>query len=691
MNKYLLEIGTEELPAQEIDHALEQLRDNMEKLLKEERIQFEKIETYGSPRRLVLTIEGLADRQDDLQSKVRGPNKRIAYDEDGNPSKALQGFMRGQKIDLSQVILEEYNGEDYIYANILKEGQETSLVLAENMAGIIKSINFPKSMKWGGKNLRFARPIRWIVSMMNEEVIDFSLEGIKVGRVTRGHRFLGEDRIELNTVEEYFEKLEDNYCLVDFKERKDIIKVQAEKLAKEKGGNLLIREGLLDEVAYLVEYPTAAIGRIKEDYLSLPREVIITPMQEQLRFFPLVDDKNRLLPYFITIRNGNKEHLDLVVKGNEKVLGARLEDAKFFYEEDIKQPLEAYVDRLKTVVFQDKLGTMYDKTIRVQSLARRIGDYLAVGEETQANLHRAAYLAKADLVTNMVGEFAELQGKMGMEYAKNSEENEIVSLAVYEQYLPRFSGDDLPTTTAGAILSIADKLDNIAGSFAIGLQPTGSQDPYGLRRQALGIINIILDRRLSLSLEKIIDFILFIYVEENNLIFNYDDIKDKVFTFFNGRIKNMLMDMEIRYDIVDGVISTGIDDIYDLTLRAEKINAYLEEEGFEDVISTFNRVVTLAKKSVQEDIREDLFVEEAEVELYKAFNSIREDVKYYLREKEYEKALDVFMALREPVDKFFDKVMVMVEDEEVRENRLGLLGIISKTMLSICDLSKLVK
>lgn len=691
MNKYLLEIGTEELPAQEIDHALEQLRDNMEKLLKEERIQFEKIETYGSPRRLTLILKGLADRQDDLQSKVRGPNKRIAYDEEGQPSKALQGFMRGQKIDLDQVIVEDYNGEDYIYANILKEGQETSQVLAAQMAGIIKSINFSKSMKWGGKNLRFARPIRWIVSMLNEEVIDFSLEGIQAGRLTRGHRFLGKDRIELKTVEEYFEKLEENYCLVDFEERKDIIKVQAEKLAKEKGGNLLIREGLLDEVAYLVEYPTAAIGRIKEDYLALPREVITTPMQEQLRFFPIVDDKDRLLPYFITIRNGDKEHLDLVVKGNEKVLGARLEDAKFFYEEDIEQDLESYVDKLKDVVFQDKLGTMYDKTIRVQSLARRIGDYLAVGEETQANLHRAAYLAKADLVTGMVGEFAELQGRMGMEYARNSGENEIVSLAVYEQYLPRFSGDDLPTTTAGAILSIADKLDNIAGSFAIGLQPTGSQDPYGLRRQALGIINIILDRRLSLSLEKIIDFILFIYVEENNLVFNYDEIKDKVFTFFNGRIKNMLMDIGIRYDIVDGVISTGIDDIYDLTLRAEKINAYLEEEGFEDVISTFNRVVTLAKKSSEGTIKEDLFAEEAEVELYKAFKGIKEDVEYHLGEREYEKALDVFMALKEPVDKFFDKVMVMVEDEDIRENRLGLLGIISRTMLSICDLSKLVK
>lgn len=690
-NKYLLEIGVEELPARLIDDALEQLKNNMKSLLKEERIQYESIKTYATPRRLTLIIEGLYDKQETLELKVKGPTKKIAYDNQGNPSKALQGFMKGQKIDLSQITIEEYNGDEYIFGNVTKLGRETELVLAENMAKIIKSINFPKSMKWGGKNLRFARPIRWIVSIMNNKIVPFQIEGIRVSNITKGHRFLGDNNIELNSVDEYFEKLEANYCLVDQKKRKDIIRYGSERLAKEKGGNLLIDEDLLNEVTYLVEYPKPAIGKIKEEYLSLPRDVIITPMKEQLRFFPIVDDKNRLLPYFITIRNGNEEHLDTVVKGNEKVLGARLEDAKFFYEEDIKIPLENYVEKLKYVVFQEKLGTLYDKTIRVQRLSKKIGDYLAVGEETQKNLERAAYLSKADLVTNMVGEFSELQGKMGMEYAKKSGENEIVSIAVFEQYLPRFSGDILPTTTAGAILSISDKLDTIAGSFAIGLQPTGSQDPYGLRRQALGIINIILDKKISLSLEEIIDFALYIYVDENNLVFNYKEIKSEILEFFNGRIKNMFIDMGIRYDIVDGVISTDIDDIYDLKIRADKINAYLEEEGLEDVIMTFNRVVNLADKSNRKVVREDLLIEEAEIGLYKAFNSIEEEVLHSLKKKEYDKALDKFMALKEPVDNFFDKVMVMVEDEDIRENRLGLLAKISETMLLICDLSKLIK
>lgn len=690
-NKYLLEIGVEELPARLVNDALEQLENNAKILLEEERVKYETIKTYATPRRLTLIIEGLNDKQETLKEKVKGPNKRIAYDNEGNPTKALQGFMKGQKIDLSQIIIEEYNGEEYVYGNVTKIGKETELVLAENMANIIKSIAFPKSMKWGGKNLRFARPIRWIVSIMNDKVIPFDLEGIKVSNITRGHRFLGSNHIKLHSVDEYFSKLEDNYCLVDQNKRRDIIKYSSEKLVKEKGGNLLIDDGLIDEVTYLVEYPKPAIGRIKEEYLSLPKDVIITPMKEQLRFFPVVDDKERLLPYFITIRNGNEEYLDLVVKGNEKVLGARLEDAKFFYYEDIKIPLENYVEELNNVVFQEKLGTLYDKTIRVQRLSKKIGDYLEVGEETQKNLERAAYLSKADLVTNMVGEFAELQGKMGMEYARRSKENEIVSTAVYEQYLPRFSGDELPTTTAGAILSISDKLDTIAGSFAIGIQPTGSHDPYGLRRQALGIINIILDKKINLSLGEIIDFALYIYVEENNLVFNYEEIKSEILQFFNGRIKNMFIDMGIRYDIVDGVISTGIDDVYDLKIRANKLNAYLEEEGLEEVMATFNRVVNLADKANTTEIKRDLLVEKEEIELYNAFNGIEERVLNSLYKKEYDKALEEFIVLKDPVDNFFDQVMVMVDDVDIRENRLSLLAKISETMLLICDLSKLVK
>lgn len=690
-NKYLLEIGVEELPARFIEDALEQLKNNTKEILEEQRIAFENIETYATPRRLVLIIKGLAEKQETVYEKVKGPAKRIAYDDEGNPTKALQGFMRGQGIDIEQISLQDYNGETYVYTNVKKEGKATEDVLSENMPNIIKSVVFPKSMKWGGKNIRFARPIRWIVSIYNNKVVPFDLEGIKVSNVTRGHRFLGSSHIELNSVDEYFNVLEENYVIVDQNKRRDIIKYGSERLAKEKGGNLLMDPELLEEVTYLVEYPTPLIGRIAEEYLKLPVDVVITPMKEHLRYFPVIDDKGRLLPYFITVRNGNEKYLDVVRKGNEKVLGARLEDAKFFYYEDIKIPLEDYVDELKNIIFQEKLGTLYDKTIRVQKLADKIGNYLEVGQETKNNINRAAYLSKADLVTKMVDEFTELQGKIGMEYAKQSGENEIVSLAIYEQYLPRFSGDQLPTTTAGAILSIADKLDTIVGCFAIGIQPTGSQDPYGLRRQALGIINIILDRKLNLNLGDIIDFALYIYVEKNGLVFDYKTVKREILEFFNGRIKNMFSDMGIRYDIIDGVIATGINNVYDLKLRADKLNTYIENEGLEDVLTTFNRVANLAKNASSTEVKRDLLVEEEEIELYETFNSIEDKVINWLNKKEYDKALEQFIVLREPVDNFFDNVMVMVDDEELRENRLSLLAKISETMLMICDLSKIVK
>ncbi|NLV77282.1 MAG: glycine--tRNA ligase subunit beta [Tissierellia bacterium] len=690
-NKYLLEIGVEELPARFIGNALAQLENNMKNLLKEQRIEYESIETYATPRRLVLIIEGLGDKQETIEEKIKGPAKGIAYDEKGNPTKALQGFMRGQGIDIDQISFQDYNGEEYVYANVVKNGKMTEEVLSKNMANIIKSIVFPKSMRWGGKNIRFARPIRWIVSLYNESVVPFDLEGIKVGNITRGHRFLGSSHIEVNSVDEYFKILEENYVIVDQNKRKDIIKYGSERLAKEKGGNLLMDAELLEEVTYLVEYPTPLIGRIEDEYLQLPVDVVITPMKEHLRYFPVVDDKGRLLPYFITVRNGNEKHIDIVTKGNEKVLGARLEDAKFFYYEDIKKPLEDYVEELNNIIFQEKLGTLYDKTIRVQKLAEKIGNYLEVGQETKKNIERAAYLSKADLVTKMVDEFTELQGKMGMEYAKQSGENEIVSLAIYEQYLPRFAGDQLPTTTAGAILSIADKLDTIAGSFAIGIQPTGSQDPYGLRRQALGIINIILDRKLNLNLGDIVDFALYIYVDENSLVFDYENTKQEILEFFNGRIKNIFSDMGIRYDIIDGVLSTETDDVYDLKLRADKLNDYIENKGLEEVLTTFNRVINLGEKASSMEVKRELLVEEEEIELYEAFNSIEDKVITWLNKKEYDKALEQFIALREPVDNFFDHVMVMVDDEELRENRLSLLSKIAETMLMICDLSKIVK
>lgn len=690
MNKYLLEIGVEELPARLVKGTLEQMKNYIANLLNEKRISFNEIKLYSTPRRLVLILEGLPESQENLEKELKGPSKKIAFDEEGSPTKALEGFMRGQGVTLEDIIVKEHNNEEYIFANKTEEGKLVEEILKDNMVDLIKSISFPKSMKWGGKNLRFARPIRWLMSIFNEKVLEFNLEGIIASNITRGHRFLGSSHIEINNVDEYLDKLKDNYVIVDEEKRKEKIKYGCEKLARERGGNLLFDEELLDEITHIVEYPTPMIGRIKEEYIRLPKEVLITPMKEHQRYFPVVDDKNKLLPYFITVRNGNEDYLDIVVKGNEKVLEARLEDAKFFYNEDMKEPLENYVEELKDIVFQEKLGTLYDKTMRLQKMAGKVGNYLEVGVETKKNIERAAYLSKADLVTNMVEEFTELQGTMAREYAAVSGENEIVSLALYEQYLPRFSGDELPTTTAGAVLSIAEKIDTISGIFAIGIQPTGSQDPYGLRRQALGIINIILDRKLNLSLEELVDFSLYIYVEENGLAFDYYKVKEEILTFFDGRIRNMFVDMGIRYDIIEAVLGIGIDDVFDLKLRVNKLNAWLDKEGLNEVLSAFNRVKTLADKAEDDEVKRELLVEKDELNLYDSFYSIEEKVVDSLNKKEYDKALDYMVLLKEPIDQFFDNVMVMVEDEELKNNRLGLLKRISNTMLLICDLSKIV-
>ncbi len=686
---YLLEIGVEELPARLVGDALAQLKSNTQGLLKEERISYDNMKLYSTPRRLTLIIEGLGEKQENINDKVKGPAKRIAFDQDDNPTKALMGFMRGQGIDIASIYVEAYNGEEYVYADIVKEGKTIENILSENMANIIKSINFPKSMRWGGKSIKFARPIRWLISLLSDKIVPFDLEGIKASNITKGHRFLGSSRIEINNVDEYMEKLRENYVIVDQEERKEIIKYGSERLAKEKGGNLQQDESLLDEVTNIVEYPTPIIGKIKEEYLSLPIDVVVTPMKEHLRFFPVLDDKKRLLPYFITVRNGNEDFIETVIKGNEKVLGARLEDAKFFYKDDIKKPLESYVMDLKNIVFQEKLGSLFDKTKRVQKLAYKISDYLEVGEETEKNIERAGYLAKADLVTKMVSEFTELQGKIGMEYAKASDENEIVSLAIFEQYLPRFAGDDLPTTTAGSVLSIADKMDSIAGLFAINILPTGSQDPFGLRRQALGIINIILDKKLNLSINEIVETALYMYVDVNGLAFDYNKVKDEIMEFFIGRIRNMFMDIGIRYDIVDAIIVANIDNIYDMKIRANKLNEWLKKEESSEILSAFNRVSNLAEKATSSEVYRDLLTEE-EIELYESFNNVEDKIKSSIEKKEYDKALDYLVTLKGPIDNFFNKVMVMVDDEKIRINRLGLLKKIYDSMIQICDLSKIV-
>lgn len=686
MNNYLLlEIGVEELPSRFGQTTLDQIENNLSKLLKEERINFDNIEKYATPRRLTFVIKNLADKATDLEEEVKGPAKKIAVDADGNFTKPALGFMKSKGLDPENVYFKQLGNAEYLFGTIKQEGKHTSEVLKNIVPEAIKNVTFPKAMRWGGKNMRFARPIRWMVALLNNEVLDIDLEGIKSSNITRGHRFLGEKEFEVNSVEEYFEKLDKNFVILDQHKRKEMIREQAVEVAKSLGGEVELDEDLLEEITFLVEYPTAFYGEFDEEYVKLPKEVVTTPMKEHQRYFPVLKD-GKLLPNFIAVRNGDSNRIDLVKAGNEKVLRARLADALFFYHEDTKKPLESFVDKLQTVVFQAKLGTVYDKTLRIEKLSQVILNELNM-TESKENTLRAAKLCKADLVTNMVFEFTELQGIMGRDYAQVSGENEEVCQGIFEHYLPRFAGDILPETNTGIALSIADKLDSIAGFFAIGIKPSGSQDPYALRRQALGILSILLDRKLSVNLNNLINAALDNY---SNLEFNKEEVASQIVEFFVERVKNLFKDLGIRYDVIDAVLNNNLDDISDIHTRALELNRWLQKDELVEMLTAFNRVSTLAEKATTDIVKEDLLKEDAEIKLYNGFKEIKSNVESLLLDKKYNEALDAFATLRPLVDNLFDNVMVMDKDEAIKENRLGLLKQIYSTMLTICDLSKIV-
>ena len=681
MNNYLLlEIGVEELPSRFGQTTLDQIENNLSKLLKEERINFDNIEKYATPRRLTFVIKNLADKATDLEEEVKGPAKKIAVDADGNFTKPALGFMKSKGLDPENVYFKQLGNAEYLFGTIKQEGKHTSEVLKNIVPEAIKNVTFPKAMRWGGKNMRFARPIRWMVALLNNEVLDIDLEGIKSSNITRGHRFLGEKEFEVNSVEEYFEKLDKNFVVLDQHKRKEMIREQAVEVAKSLGGEVELDEDLLEEITFLVEYPTAFYGEFDEEYVKLPKEVVTTPMKEHQRYFPVLKD-GKLLPNFIAVRNGDSNRIDLVKAGNEKVLRARLADALFFYHEDTKKPLESFVDKLQTVVFQAKLGTVYDKTLRIEKLSQVILNELNM-TESKENTLRAAKLCKADLVTNMVFEFTELQGIMGRDYAQVSGENEEVCQGIFEHYLPRFAGDILPETNTGIALSIADKLDSIAGFFAIGIKPSGSQDPYALRRQALGILSILLDRKLSVNLNNLINAALDNY---SNLEFNKEEVASQIVEFFVERVKNLFKDLGIRYDVIDAVLNNNLDDISDIHTRALELNRWLQKDELVEMLTAFNRVATLAEKATTDIVKED-----AEIKLYNGFKEIKSNVESLLLDKKYNEALDAFATLRPLVDNLFDNVMVMDKDEAIKENRLALLKQIYSTMLTICDLSKIV-
>lgn len=680
MNRDLFyEIGTEEIPARYINNALKEIYDILSKNLNSLNISFENIEVKTTPRRFAIVVRNIAEKQTDLKEEFKGPSKKIAYDADGNPTKALLGFVKGKGGNIEDVELRKAGDEEYVYVTVEKKGKDTVEYVKDILETVIRNINFPKPMRWGGKNLKFIRPIRWLICVFHGQHIDFDIEGINTTKITKGHRFLGTQEIEIADFEDYKQKLKENFVILDQDERRSMILEQVKHVAEELNGEAVVDEDILEEVNFIVEYPTAFYGSYAKEYLELPEEVIITPMEAHQRYFPVRSKDGKLINYFITVRNGDNYMIENVRKGNEKVLVARLMDAKFFYEEDTKKPLESFVPGLDTIVFQQKLGTMRNKAERMDKVAHEIAAVLDMNTE---NISRAALLAKADLTTGMVFEFTELQGTMGRYYAKLSNEPQAVCDAIFEHYLPRNASDNLPTTNEGILLSIADKMDSIAGFFSIGIQPTGSQDPYALRRQAIAVINILMSKDYNINLKKLFEISLSQFNTENMA-----EVQSELMEFFKLRINNILLDMGIRYDIVNAVLENENASLYEIVKIAKAAEKWLEEDKAE-VISTVLRAQNLVKEEYSK-VEEKLFADDSEKVLYENYLKIKADFEKEISQKNYTSALEIYENICPHINNLFDSVMIMDKDELVKINRLGLLNLVVSVVAELMDISKL--
>ena len=683
MTKELLfEIGTEEIPARFMPSALKQLEEEAKKLFAENRISYHSLRAMGTPRRLVLHGVGFEEMTRAETKESKGPSLAVAFDSDGKATRAAEGFARGQGIPAEQLTTRD----GYIWAEVHQEGKNVVEVLPELLITLIQKLNFPKAMRWGSQEIRFARPVHWLIGLFGDQKIDFSFAEIESGLTTRGHRVLGSQDILVSTPEDYFAKLRKNGVILDQEERKQLIVDQVNQLAEQEGGSVDWDEALLSEVVYLVETPTALCGVFEDHYLKLPADAVITPMKEHQRYFPILQKEDKsLLPRFITVRNGDSRSIDLVRQGNERGVRARLADARFFYEEDQKVPLADKVDKLGTIVFQDGLGTMKDKVIRLEKLT----SWLAGEDQDRDHALRTAYLAKADLVTGMVTEFTELQGVMGEVYARLSGEDEAVAKGIFEHYLPRFAGDDLPETKPGRWVSLADKMDNLVGTFSRGLIPTGSQDPYALRRQALGIVLMLITGKIHLSIRE--------FAEAGMEGYGFtDDSKqaemiDEIEKFFRIRLRSFFIDLEgFPTALADAVISGSIDDLADLYLRAKAVQEAWEAGTIAPVLQSMIRIGNILKENNQiGQVKESFLEEQAEKDLWRAWQVIRQEMESSIAVRDYDRALKSLSTLAEPIESFFNQVMVMAENEEIKINRLTLITDIRLMGAKLADFNKL--
>ncbi|MCC7202489.1 MAG: glycine--tRNA ligase subunit beta [Nitrospirae bacterium] len=684
----LLEIGTEEIPARFIPDAVSGIKDIAERLLKENRLSFTAITSYGSPRRLVLIVRGVDEAQEDMVMQVCGPPKSAAYGNDGEPTKAATGFARSQGIDVSQLKVRLTDKGEYIFAEKNETGKQSREILPVLFHNLLSSIAFPKSMRWNETRTRFARPLRWILSIHGAEVIEFEFAGVKSGKVSYGHHFMSPGPFAVNSPDEYVPALKERFVIADHSERRKIVEEQLKAISQEKGGIVRPDDELLKEVAFLTEYPVAVCGRFDERFLALPKDVLITVLREHQRSFLIEKERGDSLPYFVSVSNTMPADLSVIRSGYERVVRARLSDAKFFFDSDCRTTLESCSGKLRQVVFMAKLGTMADKIARLKASAGPLSELLG-WRNISSVAERAAYLSKADLMSDMVGEFPELQGVMGREYALRQGEKGEVAMAIFEHYLPRYAGDMLPASKAGKVLAIAEKMDNIAGCFGSGNSPTGSNDPYALRRQALGILHILIKGEHHVALRRVAEICLSSYKDVIAEVKHSDIIRD-VIEFFRERLSTLLVNEGYRYDCVRAVISADLDDPYDAFLRITALDRYRMRPEFEALTISFKRVMNIIPPDFNNVFSNDLLKEDEEKDLYQTFKDAENKAIVAKRDYNYWKAFSAIAELKPKVDLFFDKVLVMDKDINIRNNRLSLMSLLGDLFLNFADFRQIV-
>jgi glycyl-tRNA synthetase beta chain len=681
----LLEIGTEEIPARFLSGAIQNLKENASAILRENYVEFSEIKTYATPRRLVLVAAGLPDQQASRVREIFGPPKRVAFDEGGNPTEAAVRFANSQGVKVEDLIVKKKDKGEYVAAVVEEKGLAVKDLLPEVLKRIVLSMRFSKAMRWGNGSLRFARPIHWLLAMFGKDIMRFELDGVKSSNITWGHRFLSRGRFQIKEVSDFRNLLENNFVIVDQEQRRKIILEGIRRLAAVVEGKPIEDEDLIETVNFLVEYPFPVLCSFQKEYLELPKELLVTVMKDHQKFFAIKDEEGRLINHFIVISNTKKENEEIVRIGAERVIKARFEDAKFYFGEDRKKTLNERIGELSKVIFQEKLGSLHKKTERIVSIAEFLSERLM--PLAKEKILRAAWLSKTDLSTGIIREFTELQGVMGKYYALHDGEDSEIAMALEEQYLPKHSGGTLPYTEIGAFLSVADKIDNIASFFCLGLIPTGSEDPFALRRQALGIIAIMLDKGYDISLKDLIDRAL------QNLASLFplpEQTEEKISQFFEQRLEPVFSERGYDSDLIQSILSLSVDQtLKDIDGRLDALKRFKEEKAYNSFLLAIKRVHNILPRKTVPELKTDLLIEDAEKNLLEKLNFAKPNLSVFLAEKKYYDAIDLLSSLTDPINQFFDHVLVMDKREEIKQNRFALLREVWKTASTIADLSRL--